>query len=373
MKKIIKKLYVAFVCTLFVISLNCFGVSAIAAESTVGTEVPKITAVYTDGSGEKVDGNALTAGTYQMVLSVSDVSYISQMQFTATYNESVITVNSCSVLPDSNSELLPVGPEAKNGSLIFGIISENAECTALADSCLTLLTMDFTVASDSSVDMADIIIADSNPHFTFFEVSYNDRTASADGKYIHDCYALGTANDFEGAVYPMKCDLSPELPKGYTVSAYIGALTKPTDAEGTYRVVDAIVSLTTNDGKVISSVTDFEGCFSLLEVPSGTYTATVTYKYGFDRTFTIIVNGADVISSTMVGIVACDFSKNGTINASDYSVYASCINSTSASSNYDSGVDLTGNGTINASDYSIYSAFINQSANSIIYEPITVS
>ena len=45
MKKVIKKLYVAFVCTLFVISLNCFGISANAAESTVGTEVPKITAV----------------------------------------------------------------------------------------------------------------------------------------------------------------------------------------------------------------------------------------------------------------------------------------------------------------------------------------
>lgn len=373
MKKVIKKLYVAFVCTLFVISLNCFGISANAAESTVGTEVPKITAVYTDSSGEKVDGNALTAGTYQMVLSVSDVSYISQMEFTATYDESVLTINSCSVLPDSNEQLFTTDSISRGGKLVFGILSEDSECTALADSCLTLLTMDFTVASDSSVDMADIIIADSNPHFTFFEVSYNDRTASADGKYIYNCYALGTANDFEGAVYPMKCDLSPELPKGYTVSAYIGALTKPTDAEGTYRVVDAIVSLTTNDGKVISSVTDYEGCFSLLEVPSGTYTATVTYKYGFDRTFTIIVNDADVTSSTMVGIVACDFSKNGTINASDYSVYASCINSTSASSNYDSGVDLTGNGTINASDYSIYSAFINQSANSIIYEPITVS
>ena len=373
MKKVIKKLYVAFVCTLFVISLNCFGISANAAESTVGTEVPKITAVYTDGSGEKVDGNALTAGTYQMVLSVSDVSYISQMQFTATYNESVITVNSCSVLPDSNSELLPVGPEAKNGSLIFGIISENAECTALADSCLTLLTMDFTVASDSSVDMADIIIADSNPHFTFFEVSYNDRTASADGKYIYDCYALGTANDFEGAVYPMKCDLSPELPKGYTVSAFIGALSSPSDLEGKYATTGAVVSIETADGTTISSETDENGMFVLQEVPDGTYTATVTYKYGFDRTFTIIVNGADVTSSTMVGIVACDFSKDGTINVSDYLVYAQHVNSTSSSDNYVLGIDLTRDETINVSDYLNYSAFVNQTEQNTSYAETIIS
>lgn len=373
MKKVIKKLYVAFVCTLFVISLNCFGISANAAESTVGTEVPKITAVYTDSSGEKVDGNALTAGTYQMVLSVSDVSYISQMQFTATYNESVITVNSCSVLPDSNSELLPVGAEAKNGSLIFGIISENAECTALADSCLTLLTMDFTVASDSSVDMADIIIADSNPHFTFFEVSYNDRTASADGKYIYDCYALGTANDFEGAVYPMECDLSPELPKGYTVSAFIGALSSPSDLEGKYATTGAVVSIETADGTTISSETDENGMFVLQEVPDGTYTATVTYKYGFDRTFTIIVNGADVTSTTMVGIVGCNWDGNTSINVNDYAKYSSKVGLTSSSESYDVGFNLDRNTAINVNDYAIYARFVGKTSATMTYSETVIS
>ncbi len=373
MKKVIKKLYVAFVCTLFVISLNCFGISANAAESTVGTEVPKITAVYTDGSGEKVDGNALTAGTYQMVLSVSDVSYISQMQFTATYNESVITVNSCSVLPDSNSELLPVGPEAKNGSLIFGILSENAECTALADSCLTLLTMDFTVASDSSVDMADIIIADSNPHFTFFEVSYNDRTASADGKYIYDCYALGTANDFEGAVYSMECDLSPELPKGYNVSAYIGALTKPSDTEGKYAVTGATVSVTTTDGEEISAITDDSGLFTLESVPSGEYTATVAYPYGFERTFTIVVNDAEVSSSVMVGIVACNWDGNTTINVADKAKYVAASNSGFGDANYLVCIDIDRNGSINVADKLIYMAFSNYEASTVTYADTVIS
>lgn len=367
MKKVIKKLYVAFVCTLFVISLNCFGISANAAESTVGTEVPKITAVYTDSSGEKVDGNALTAGTYQMVLSVSDVSYISQMEFTATYDESVLTINSCSVLPDSNEQLFTTDSISRGGKLVFGILSEDSECTALADSCLTLLTMDFTVASDSSVDMADIIIADSNPHFTFFEVNYNDRTASDDGKYIYDCYALGTADNFGGTVYSMECDLSPELPKGYNVSAYIGALATPTDENGTYPVTGATVSVTTKDGVEISATTDDSGLFTLESVPSGEYTATVTYPYGFERTFTIVVNDAEISSSVMVGIVACNWDGNNVINTLDYSSYASVMGSYSTDESYNAVYDINNDNVINTLDFSNYYSFMGLYNSDVSY------
>ena len=373
MKKVIKKLYVAFVCTLFVISLNCFGISANAAESTVGTEVPKITAVYTDSSGEKVDGNALTAGTYQMVLSVSDVSYISQMEFTAAYDESVLTINSCAVLPDSNEQLFTTDSISRGGKLVFGIISEDSECTALADSCLTLLTMDFTIASDSSVDMADIIIADSNPHFTFFEVSYNDRTASADGKYIYDCYALGTAEDFEGTVYSMECDLSPELPKGYNVSAYIGALTKPSDTEGKYAITGATVSVTTTDGEEISAITDDSGLFTLESVPSGEHTATVTYPYGFERTFTIVVNDAEVSSTVMVGIVPCNWDGNTTINVADKAKYVAASNSGFGDANYLVCIDIDRNGSINVADKLIYMAFSNYEASTVTYADTVIS
>ena len=373
MKKVIKKLYVAFVCTLFVISLNCFGISANAAESTVGTEVPKITAVYTDSSGEKVDGNALTAGTYQMVLSVSDVSYISQMEFTAAYDESVLTINSCSVLPDSNEQLFTTDSISRGGKLVFGILSEDSECTALADSCLTLLTMDFTVASDSSVDMADIIIADSNPHFTFFEVSYNDRTASADGKYIYDCYALGTAEDFEGTVYSMECDLSPELPKGYNVSAYIGALATPTDENGTYPVTGATVSVTTKDGVEISAITDDSGMFTLESLPSGEYTATVTYPYGFERTFTIVVNDAEISSSVMVGIIACNWDGNDVVNALDYKLYSVVKGSYSSDETFNGTYDINNDNVINALDYKIYSSFKGVYLSEFTYNDTVIS
>lgn len=163
-----------------------------------------------------------------------------------------------------------------------------------------------------------------------------------------------------------------EAPAGYTVTAYVGAMTTPTDTAIKYAITGATVSITAEDGTVISATTDDNGMFVLENVPNGTYTATITYKYGFDRTFTIIVNGTDVSSTTMVGIVACDFAKNGTINASDYSVYAACINASTGSANYDVGVDITRNGTINASDYSIYASFINKTAAGLTLEDVTI-
>ena len=163
-----------------------------------------------------------------------------------------------------------------------------------------------------------------------------------------------------------------EAPAGYTVTAYVGALAAPTDATGTYATTGATVSVTAQDGTVISATTDDNGMFVLENVPNGTYTATITYKYGFNRTFTIVVNGADVSSTTKVGIVACDFSKDNTINVSDYIVYAEHVNQISTNPDYIVGIDLTRDGTINVSDYMLYSAFVNKTSTNITYSDITI-
>lgn len=373
MQKAIKRIYVAFVCTLFIFSLSCFGFSVNAAESTLGTQKPAITAVYTDSNGEQADGGALTSGTYQMVLTVSDLSYLSQFEFTATYDTEVMSIGSYTALPDAPEELVAVGPKISNGNFIFGIMSKNAECTELPGSTLTLLTMEITITTETPVDMdVDVVTVSEDANFTFIEVNYNDRTVTEDGVYTYNCYALSDAN-FSGTVHDMICDLSPEIPKGYTVSAYVGALTSPTDTVGKYATTGAVVSITTADGTVISATTDDAGKFTLNGVPNGTHTATITYKYGFDREFYIEVNNADVTSTTMVGIVPCDFSKDGTINVSDYLVYAEHVNETSVDADYDLGVDITRDGTTNVSDYMIYSAFVNQTQQSMTYADITVS
>lgn len=163
-----------------------------------------------------------------------------------------------------------------------------------------------------------------------------------------------------------------EAPAGYTVTAYVGALAAPTDATGTYATTGATVSITTEDGTVISATTDDNGMFVLENVPNGTYTATITYKYGFDRTFTIIVNGANVSSTTMVGIVGCNWDGNTVINISDYNVYNLYKGLYSTDEGFDVGLDIDRLGVINIGDYNIYNKFKGLYNTDMTYADTTI-
>lgn len=163
-----------------------------------------------------------------------------------------------------------------------------------------------------------------------------------------------------------------EAPAGYTVTAYVGALALPTDATGTYATTGATVSITTEDGTVISATTDDNGMFVLENVPNGTYTATITYKYGFERTFTIIVNGADVSSTTMVGIVGCNWDGNTVINISDYNIYNQYKGLYSTDEGFDIGLDIDRLGVINIGDYNIYNKFKGLYSTDMTYADTTI-
>ncbi len=157
------------------------------------------------------------------------------------------------------------------------------------------------------------------------------------------------------------------VPTGHSVSAYIGALAKPADAYGTYAVTGATV--TVGD---VSAVTDETGKFTLEGIADGTYEATVTYQYGFTRTFTIEVNGADVASDVMVGIVGCDISGDSVVNNGDYSVYKGYVGVNDMSSRYVVGYDFNRDGVINNGDYALYKNFIGKNIQNIVYTNDTV-
>ena len=165
----------------------------------------------------------------------------------------------------------------------------------------------------------------------------------------------------------MTCDLSPDLTQYYTVSAYIGALAAPDDAFGTYATTGATVSIETEDGTPISAVTDSTGKFVLEKVPNGTYIATVTYKYGFARTFTIIVDGADVESDTMVGIVACNWDGNDDISVGDFTIYVNNLGINSTNENYDVGIDVDLSGDIAVGDMTNYMNFMGMNSADLLY------
>jgi len=353
-------------------------VSAETQQGALGTQKPEISAAYMDDLGTVYDGNALQPGSYDMVISVSDLYSIAQLGFTASYQEDLLSFDLLGeeLLSDTaayEEEMNGAVMDRLNGTFSFFLVTENPDKTVLSDNGADLLTIGITVKGDAPVDMQDVITVNTDPNLTFIDVDYGD-TQGDWPNVVFDCYALSAPESYQATVYPMTCDLSPDLTQYYTVSAYIGALAAPDDAFGTYATTGATVSIETEDGTPISAVTDSTGKFVLEKVPNGTYIATVTYKYGFARTFTIIVDGADVESDTMVGIVACNWDQTNTdITATDMAVYASHINETVESDGYDVGVDIDRSGDITALDMAVYAQFSNLTASEIQYTDIVVT
>ena len=165
-----------------------------------------------------------------------------------------------------------------------------------------------------------------------------------------------------------------EPAEGYTVTAYVGALASPDDQYGSFATTGATVTVTTEDGTEITGTTDDNGMFTLQNVPNGTYEAKVTYAYGFDRTFTLIVNGADVNAGTdqMIGIVACDWDKSGDISVGDVSEFTKYRGQTSGQDGYVVGFDIDRSGDIAVGDMSNFVAFRGYALNTIELQSITI-
>ena len=377
LEKFKRKLSVALAsvltCTLIISFFNIYGAAADGPITSVGTQTPVMFAQFTDSSGQTADGNALTPGTYEMVLRVDDLASISQMQFTASYDPALLAFSDGS-LPLASATGLNINAvqsEFSNGSFVFAYNSGNYDSnSALAANGAELLRINVTVSdnNDTAVDMNTALQVDKNPNRTFIEVDYGDVTVSGTS-YFYKCYALSKASDFNGEVYPMQCDLSPELATGHSVSAYIGALTAPSDEYGSYPVTGAQVSVEVGG----ETVTDESGKFIFNNVPAGSYTATVSYKYGFTRTFTIVVADSDVESSTMVGIVACDWSKDSVINSSDKLSYLRLVAAKAGNANYDVGIDINRDGVINSSDKIVYLRFLGAKSADFVYHNTIIS
>ncbi len=353
-------------------------VSAETQQGALGTQKPAISAAYMDDLGTVYDGNALQPGSYDMVISVSDLYSIAHLGFTASYQEDLLSFDLLGgeLLSDTAAyadEMNGAVMDRLNGTFSFFLVTENPDKTVLSDNGADLLTIGITVKGDAPVDMQDIVTVNTDPNFTFIDVDYGD-TQGDWPNVVFDCYALSAPESYQATVYPMTCDLSPDLTQYYTVSAYIGALATPDDVFGTYATTGATVSIETEDGTPISAVTDSTGKFVLEKVPNGTYEATVTYKYGFTRTFTIIVDGADIESDTMVGIVACNWDQTNTdITASDVNIYAQHVGETNSSPNYDVGIDIDLSRDISAGDLAIYALFSGTLASEMHYAAVVIN
>lgn len=345
---------------ILIISLFSFPFSAFAENNEQPS--PYLYAEYFDKDGKRADGNVLPSGNYKMKLVLEGVSSLSEMEFTAPYG-SEVTFSEISTLADNDASVNALC-KIKNNNLILCIVSLNDDYTEINSAGTVLFTADITVSTDDVVDMKFAVPVSADPNYFFIETNYGDIDKST-VPYSYNCYGLSESSDysFSGTVTAMVCDLSPELPTAHSVSAYIGALAQPTDSFGTYPVSGAVV---TAGG--MTSVTDSNGQFVIDGLTPGTYEATVTYKYGFTRTFTIIVSDSDIQSDIMVGIVSCDLSEDMVINNGDYSLYKKYIGVNNQSGRYILGYDFNVDGVINNGDYALYKKFIGKNIQNMIYD-----
>lgn len=343
---------------ILIISLFSFPFSVSAETENNG---PYLYAEYFDTNGKRADGNVLSSGSYEMHIVLEGVSSISEMEFTAPYG-SEITFGEISTLADENVSVNAIC-KTQNNNLILCLVSLNDDFTEINSAGTVLLTVNITVNTSDVVDMKLAVPVSADPNYFFIETNYGDIDKSS-VPYSYNCYGLGDGSGyaFSGTVTGMVCDLSPELPKAHSVSAYIGALASPTESFGSYPVSGAVV---TAGG--MTAVTDSNGQFVIDGLIAGTYEATVTYKYGFTRTFTIVVSDSDIQSDIMVGIVGCNLNGDLMITSADYVLYSQAVGVVNTDSNFDVGYDFNRDNMITAADYILYSQFVGYTASEMTY------
>lgn len=353
----------------FVLILTLTSITPLAAQGTLGTEQPHLSCTFTDSEGRAVDGNALSAGDYTVSFTLSGMQSFAVMQYTMSYDAAVLTVNGHSDLlsdskPDQLRGLGAAGVLVQNGTINFGFITrvdQTATTTAIDAAGQLLLKLQVTVATVAPVDFAKIVTLDTDPNQTFIEADYADYADY--GTADQDCYALVTAFDgYTATLYPMTADLSPAT--GHAVTGKVLALANTSGkvAGSAFTVIGCDVLI---NGEVVAT-TGADGVFTIPSLAAGTYTATLSYAYGYDRDIEITVADGDVDLGTY-GMVVCNFKKDATVDASDYSAYKRATGKSSSDDAYNAACDFNHDGNIDATDYSIYKAFTGKNLNDDIY------
>lgn len=320
-----------------------------AETGTLGSESPEIYCTYAR-DGELVNGNELTAGTYDVSFVLSGVKSLSVVQITASYDESAVTVASApsySISDDSGLAMDSMGYILSGGNIVFGFVSENADCSSVSEEEQILATVSVTFASDC--DAADYITVSQDPNLTFLQVDYGDG--------YDDQYALvDSYPGYDGNLYFMSCDVTPEFIPEYTVNGQVKIATDLTGTATTVGIVGITVTVEKDGETIASAVTDENGYYTLPEIPVGEYTMTISGPTTIDRTVTLVVSEEkaveQVVTLDSVGIVICDYNRDTRVNTTDTSVFSGAFGG-----DYNVYCDFNGDGRVNTTDSSVFAIF----------------
>jgi hypothetical protein len=311
--------------------------------ATVGSEKPNIYCTYTDSDGKQYDGDELPAGTYDVNFYLEGVSELSVVQVTAKYSaDATVDTAAKPLLSDNIAGISSMGTITQNSNLVFGFVSDSDSCSAINSDGTLLAT--FSVAFANKCDASNVISVSTSPNETFVLTDYNDG--------LKDEYALiNQADDYDGSLYLMTCDVSPKGPGcditgKITIATSLDGDTSDTGIGGINLTVK-----TADDSTVATAVTDSNGDYTLADIPAGEYKMLISGETTIDRTVTLVVSDSKKVDD--LGIVICNYSKDDSIDGLDFGTFMYAFESKS----YNKYCDFNGDKEIDGMDYGLFIYF----------------
>lgn len=316
--------------------------------ATIGSEKPNIYCTYTDSDGKQYDGDKLPAGTYDVNFYLEGVSELSVVQVTAKYSaDATVDTAAKSLLSAEVTGISSMGTITQNSNLVFGFVSDSDSCSAINSDGTLLAT--FSVAFANKCDASNVISVSTSPNETFVLTDYNDG--------LKDEYALvKQADDYDGSLYLMTCDVSPKGP-GCDITGKITIATFLDGSGGKTGIGGINLTVkTADDSTVATAVTDSNGDYTLADIPAGEYKMLISGETTIDRTVTLVVSESKEVSS--VSIAICDYNHDGEVNALDKLTFYTAFSGTS--DDYNPYCDFNKDDNVNALDKLVFYSFFGK-------------
>lgn len=321
--------------------------------ATIGSEKPNIYCTYTDSDGKQYDGDKLPAGTYDVNFYLEGVSELSVVQVTAKYSaDATVDTAAQSLLSDKVTGISSMGTITQNSNLVFGFVSDSDSCSAINSDATLLAT--FSVAFANKCDASNVISVSTSPNETFVLTDYNDG--------LKDEYALvKQADDYDGSLYLMTCDVSPKGP-GCDITGKIAIATSLDGSQYNKGIGNINLTVKAADGSAVATaVTDSNGDYTLADIPVGEYTMLISGETTIDRKVTLIVSESKTVDT--VAVCICDYNHDSDVDSLDTLDFLTAFN------NYNVTCDFNGDGIVDAIDTLTYLTFFG---NKIQYLNVTL-
>lgn len=350
-----------FLSVLLAISLIfVFPFTVDAKQGTLGTENPSLQASFVNSTGDMVDGNNLTAGSYTVSINLYGMECVSIFNLVATYTDDIV-VNSVSTAADSVDGFVNGAANYGDGKVVAILASSNDDTTAIS-SGTTMVTLAVTIVADDTVDFADCFKIDYDTQSTFIEADYGDGFESA--------YVM-VGNDPTDDEYPLITeDMSPDLSKLlYSVTGKVTIAENTTGSVGKFGVGGITVKALSGETVVAQAETEVDGSYVLEGLVQGEYTLALSGPTTIDRTVNLVVSSDKADDNSRIPvqnipIVICDYNKDKLVNTIDANAFTNYL-----TGDYYVYADFNADGSVDSMDANAFIAFVNKN---ISYVEVTL-